>query len=167
MSGSSARRDCLTEASATRRHRSGRAPRSNAPTVVSVARADDRLDGGDAQHDRIAHDVIHLLALEHRLHERDGDRRLHRRVDAGQQLQGDVASRRGDDACKELVPAAVEHAHRIADANPQDACQMLRLIAGQHDDVVAWIESRRKEAMHGRVIIGGSGSRTDDDRFGR
>ena len=46
-----------------------------------AACGDDRLNRGDAQHHRVADDVIHLVAFERRLDERQGDRRLRRRLD--------------------------------------------------------------------------------------
>src|SRR5262249_6022382 len=39
--------------------------------------------------------------------------------------------------------------HRVADAEPQHARQVLRLVARQIDGLVARIERRREEPMHG------------------
>ena len=92
ISGRTARRDCFTDASATRRQRSRRAPRISAATVVSVRLRDDRLNRRDAQHHRVADDVVHLVAFEHRLRERQRHGRLGRRLDARQQLHAHVAA---------------------------------------------------------------------------
>ena len=54
----------------------------------------DRLNRRDAEHHRVADDVVHLVALEDRLRERQRDRRLGGRLDARQQLHAHVAARR-------------------------------------------------------------------------
>ena len=81
--------------------------------------------------------------------ERQRDARFGRRLDARHDLHPHVAAQRARHARHELVPAAVEHRHRVADAEPQHARQVLRFVARQRDGLVAGIERRRVEAMHG------------------
>ena len=87
-----ARRDCFTDASATRRQRSRRAPCISAATVVFRPLRHDRLNRGDAEHHRVADDVVHLVAFEDGLRERQRDGRLGGRLDARQQLHAHVAA---------------------------------------------------------------------------
>ena len=49
---------------------------------------------------------------------------------------------------EKLVAAAVEDRHRVADAEPQHAGEVLPLVARQRDDLVARIHRRREEPMH-------------------
>jgi hypothetical protein len=48
------------------------------------------------------------------------------------------------------VAAAIEHRHGVADADPQHAREVLALFARQHDGVIARIERRREEPVHGQ-----------------
>ena len=51
------------------------------------------------------------------------------------------------------MPAAVEHRHRVADAEPQHPRQVLRLrLVGSSDRLVAGIERGREEPVHDGII---------------
>ena len=70
ISGTTARRDCFTDASATRRHRSTAPAADERGDGRLGPLRHDRLNRGDAQHHGVADDVVHLVRLEHGLHER-------------------------------------------------------------------------------------------------
>ena len=53
------------------------------------------------------------------------------------------------------MAAAVEHRHRVADAEPQHARQVLAFVARQGDGLVAGIERRAQRSGARRRIIGG------------
>ena len=112
----------------------------------------DRLARRHAEHDRVADDRVHLVALEHGLDQRDVDRRFGDRFDAAEDAQLRVAPDEAADLREPLSATAVEDRHAVAHAEPQHAAQVLRFILGQHDPVVTGIECRREEAMHGRII---------------
>ena len=116
--GTTARPHCLADDTAIRCQRSRRWPRSSAASVISLRRGDDRLNRGDAHHHRVAHHVVHLVALEHRLRQRDRDARLRRGRGLGVEPHAPRRSSRppSTDAV-ELAPAAVEDAHRRAPAS--------------------------------------------------
>jgi methionyl-tRNA formyltransferase len=77
-------------------------------------RSNHRLDGGDADHDRIANDVVHPVALQYRLHQRDGDARFGRRAARRADQHRDAGlARRLHDAVERLA-AAIEHDDAIA-----------------------------------------------------
>jgi hypothetical protein len=101
---------------------------------------DDRLHRRGAEHHRIANHIVHLVAFEHGLRERDGDVRLGRRIDARHELQAHVAAQHARDLRDPLVAAAVEDRHRVADAKPQHARQMLAFGAREKNRLVAGIE---------------------------
>ena len=76
------------------------------------------MNRGGAQHHRVADDVVHLVGLEDGLNERERDGRFGGRLDAGQQLHGNLAPAlgadcRADDAREELVTATVEDGDRV------------------------------------------------------
>ena len=52
-------------------------------------------------------------------------------------------------ARRELVTAAVEHGHHVAGAQPQHSRQVLGLVVRQRDGLVAGIEVRCEEPVHG------------------
>ena len=81
------------------------------------------------------------------------------RLDARQQLHAYVAARRARDPREELVAAAVEHRDRVADAQPQHAREMLRLVARQGDRVVAWIERWARKSGARRDYMEATSSR--------
>ncbi len=139
-----ARRDCFTDASATRRQRSRRPPRVERRDGHLGSRGDDRLDGGDAKHDGIPHDVVHLVAFQDGLHERERNRRLGGRLDTRQQLHAHVAPLRGDDLREEFQSAAVEDRDRVARPKPQHPRQVLRLVFRQQHRLVAGIQRRAR-----------------------
>ena len=150
-SGTTARRDCLVDASATRRHRSTRVSRTARDRHLRPLR-DERLHGDDSQHHRVADHLVHLVALEDRLAERDGDGGFGRRLDARHELHPHVAPHGAGDTREKLVASSVEHRDGVADAQPQDARQVLRFLARQRNGLVAGIERGRKEPMHAVII---------------
>jgi hypothetical protein len=96
-----------------------------------AARGEERLNPCDAQHRRVADDLVELVALEKRLREgqrdswfRGGGRRL---ADA----DDGVGFRQRLDASHVLAPAPVEHANLIALREPEDAEQVLGLFRRQ------------------------------------
>ena len=58
------------------------------------------------------------------------------------------------------MAAAVEHRHRVADAEPQHARQVLGFVLRQRDGLVAGIERGREEAVHGAELYGPDRLRT-------
>ena len=101
-----------TDASAIRCQRSTRCAAHQRRHRRLRSPGDDRLNRGDAQHHRVADDVVHLVGLEDGLRERERDMRLRRRLDARDQLHPHVAARGRHDAREELAAAAVEHRRR-------------------------------------------------------
>ena len=83
---------------------------------------------------------------------RQAEAGLDRRIQARHELYCDVAAHGGCHAREKLAAAAIEYRHRIADAQPQYAREMLGLIARQHHCFIAGIESRGKEPVHGGII---------------
>src|SRR5579872_696301 len=91
-------------------------------------RGDERLDRRHSHHRRVADDVVHLVASEHGLRERqphDGFRGRH-----GGVQQGEVGRVAGHalDACTEFPSGAIEHRHFVAGAEPQDVREMPRFV---------------------------------------
>src|SRR6185437_5710625 len=102
----------------------------------------------DAQHHRIADHIVHLVALEHCLGDRDRHLRFSRRVGARHELHAHIATQHAGDLCDPLVAAAVEHRDHVANAEPQHPRQMLAFVARQQNCIVTRIQRRRKEPMH-------------------
>ncbi len=79
-------------------HRSRRRPRVSDCKRDLAPRGHDRLNRRDAHHHGVAHDVVHLVALENRLGERYRDARLPCRLASlGQTHQRGVLARALDD----------------------------------------------------------------------
>ena len=114
-----------------------------------AALGDNRLNGGDAEHHRVAHDVVHLVGLQDGLSQRERHRRFRGRLDTRQQLDAHVTARGADDARQKLVAAAVEDRHRVADAEPQHPRQVFGFVSRQHHRLVTRIQRGREEPVHG------------------
>ncbi len=92
-----------------------------------ASRGEERLNPCDAQHRRVADDLVELVALEKRLGERQRDTWFggggRRRADA----DDGVGFRQRLDAGHVFAPAPVEHANLVALREPEDAKQVLGL----------------------------------------
>ena len=72
----------------------------------SVRRVTTGWIGGHAEHHGVAHHIVHLVALEHGLHQRERRRRFRDGLDTREQLHACVTARRGYDAREELLTRA-------------------------------------------------------------
>ena len=105
-----------------------------------------RQDGRHAEHRRVADDAVHRVALGDGLDQRQSHRRLrHRRHLA---LERHRRRRPADLVHRpaELAAAPVEDPHRVADPQPEDAAEVLRLLARKVDRRAAAGEAWRVEA---------------------
>ena len=113
------------------------------------------MNGGGAQHDGVAHDVVHLVGLENGLDERERHGRFDSRLDPGQQLHGNLAAAVGADRCagharEKFMPSTVEDGDRVSDGEPEHTREVLTLLARQGDGFVARVQRGRKEPVHAR-----------------
>ena len=150
MSGRTARRDCFTDASATRRQRSSRGGRAVSARHRRLRpRRDERLHGGDAEHHRVADDVVHLVALEHGLRQREGDGRLRGGVDARHHLH---ARRRAAAATITRAENSWPRPSKTATTSPTPSrSTRVRCSASSRGSVTVsspGSSSRRKKSMH-------------------
>ena len=152
MSGTTARRDCLTDAIATRFHRSTRPPRTSAATVTSVR------------------DVIigWMAATPSITASRTMSSILSPLRTAWTSVSGTDASMAGstrERTCtrtsrasalstfaRNSWPRPSKTRHRVARPQAQHARQMLGFVFGQNHRLVAGIKGRSKEPMHGGII---------------
>ncbi len=72
--------------------------------------------------------VVHLVAFEHGLGERERNRRFLGGVYAGHEVHSDVARPGARHPRQKLVTAAVEDRDRVADAEPQHARQVFGFV---------------------------------------
>ena len=91
---------------------------------------DDRLDRGNSHHRRVTNNVVHLVALQHSLHERDWNPSFRSRCDGLEQFNRDLTSRDANNPGAKLVTTAVEDCDVIARVQPQHAREMCRLVGG-------------------------------------
>ena len=130
--------------------RSGRAKQGGDGELRSLR--DERLDRRDAQHHGVPYDIVHFVALEDRLHEREMDARFARRIDARHELHANVAAGRADHTRHELAPPSVEHRDRVPGADAKNTPQVFRFLLRQHRRLVAGIDLRSEKPVHGRII---------------
>ena len=111
--GTTARPHCLADDTAIRCQRSRRRPSVDRRRADLGSLGEQRLNRRDAEHHRIADDVVHLVALEHRDGERDRDGRFGRRP-RWTSTRRTVARDFGHaiDHRLPFVAAAIEHAAR-------------------------------------------------------
>ena len=118
ISGSTARCDCFADARAIRHHRSSGAAQDRRHRELRRF-ATHRLDRRSPSIDRITDHVVHLVALEHRLHEGQVAGRLGCGFARGESTSSAYVTRPPTDAGEILATVAVEHRHGIADTQTQ------------------------------------------------
>ena len=107
----------------------------------------------DAHHHGVANHIVHLVALEHGLRQRDGDTRLWNGVAAGPDPDARAILRHGSDNRVELVAATIEHTNRGANLQAKNPEQVLRLVARQLHNVVGPLRSGSMESrVHAAII---------------
>ena len=109
---------------------------------------DEGLNRGDAEHHRVADDVVHLLAFDDGRRQRDCHRRFGRGVDPRLQLQANVAANHIGDPRDEFMSAAVKDRDLVADTESQHTRQVLTLLPRQRHELIAEVECRRKKTVH-------------------
>ena len=95
--GTTARPHCLTDEMTVRSHRSSPRPRAEGRPGNFGAAAHERLHGRHAEHDGVANDRVHLVALQQRLRERQ-----RRRAGSGAAVRG--SDRPNDHAAADRLP---------------------------------------------------------------
>src|SRR5688572_26711176 len=113
--------------------------------------SEHRPDCRGADHHRIAYHVVHLIALQHCLGERDVEVRFRRRIARTANPDANDILRRRLHNRLELVAASVEDAHTGSGAKPQHARQVLSLLFGQRHQIAGGLRLRGEETrVHGR-----------------
>src|SRR5882724_905971 len=97
-----------------------------------AALGDDREDGGDADLDALLDDEIHAIAVGNRLRQRHLRGGFHTAVLRPLDRDGGTALPEGADPSDVASPAAVEDRDLVAHAEPQDAAEMVQLVAADH-----------------------------------
>jgi hypothetical protein len=113
----------------------------------------ERLDRRHAHHRRVADDIVHLLALDRPLRERQADGGLRRRRKFVEQPQIRAVFRDTLHTRAKLTSDAVEHRHLVAGREPQHLRQMTRLVAGQPRRLRARVDRFGKKPRQHAVII--------------
>ena len=155
IDGSRAWPHCLADEMATRCHLSSACPFLNveSPTcdrsaTIGVMRCTPAIVAS-----RI--DAVHLVALEHRLHECDRDGRTGVRFERVDELKHSPLTIGALDARAEDMPAAIEDRGFVPGGEPQDARQVMRLLGRQHGASdrgieIGRVESRQRHERHSR-----------------
>ncbi len=146
MTGSRARPHCLAEATATRCHRSCACARPSAARPRSDTLGHHRHDARDAGHRGVTHDAVHLVPLEHGLHEDGGHGRLGTGNDRIADRHRHALAIGSNHARVELMAVAIEHGNRIAGGQPHDANEVMRLVFGKARFAPRRVETRHVEA---------------------
>ncbi len=135
IGGTTARPHCLAAEIATRSHRSCRATFLQYRGARLGPCRQNRPDRRCADHDGVAHDVVHLVAFEYGLREGDVEACLGRRIARIPQPHADDALRRSLDDRFELVAAAIEDPNSGSGPEAQHAGQMFGFLFRQRHEL--------------------------------
>jgi hypothetical protein len=108
----------------------------------------ERPDPRDTEHHRVADDLVHAVALERRLRERERKRQLRRGGHRRQHPQDDPALVGELDAGEPLDAAPVEHPDLGAGRETQDPHEVRRLVVVERDGLDGRLEIGGVEALH-------------------
>ena len=113
-----------------------------------------RHDRRDAEHRRVAHDGVHLVALEQTDGQGDLNGRLGRGCGFTNEAQGHRALLHVLHLGGPLVAPPVEDAHVGADPGPQHACEMVRVLLAERERLGRRVDPGHEESRrrHGAIL---------------